>query len=70
MAKKMNNMKNDMKMQECCKMHKKMMGCKMLVIGALILANNYLKIVSWTEFLGGLLVIAGVCKLLMPMHAK
>jgi len=70
MAKKMNGMKNDMKMQECCKMHKKIMACKMLVIGALILANSCWKIVSWANFIGGILVIAGVLKLLMPMHGK
>jgi len=68
MAKKMKIDMNDAKMQGFCKMHMKMMGCKMLVLGALVLANNYWKIVDWTAFIGGLLVIAGVVKMIMPMH--
>jgi len=59
---------DDAKMQEHWKMHKKMMGCKMLVLGVLVLANNYWKVVDWTAFIGGLLVIAGVMKMIAPMH--
>jgi uncharacterized membrane protein HdeD (DUF308 family) len=58
MAKRMN-----MKMDDHWQMHKKRMGCKMLVLGVLVLANSYWGIVSWTNFIGGILVIAGLVKL-------
>jgi len=61
---------DDKNMQEHWKMHKKMMGCKMLVLGALILANNYWGIVSWANFIGGVLAIAGVLKLIMSCGCK
>ena len=59
---------NDAQMQEHWKMHKKMMGCKMLVLGALILANTYWNVVSWANFIGGILVIAGLVKLVKPCN--
>lgn len=52
-----------MKMDEHWKMHKKMMGCKMLVLGALVLANAYWNIFNWANFIGWILVIAGLVKL-------
>ena len=59
---------DDAKMQECCKMHKKHMGCKMLILGLLILANSSWNIVDWATFIGGIIAIAGLLKLIMPMH--
>ena len=63
MAKKM----DDIKMQEHWKMHKKCMAWTMLVLGALVLANSYWQVFSWTNFIGWLLVIAGIMKLSKPM---
>ena len=59
---------DDAKMQECCKMHKKMMGWKMLILGLLVLANSNWDIVNWATFTGGILALAGLMKLMMPMH--
>lgn len=56
---------NDAKMQEHWKMHKKMMGCKMLVLGLLVLANTRWNVVSWQNFIGGVLAIGGFLKLIM-----
>ena len=54
---------DDISMQEHWKMHKKMMGCKMLVLGILVLANTYWNVFSWANFIGIILIIAGVMKL-------
>jgi len=59
MAKKM----DDIKMQEHWKMHKKCMGWKMLIIGALVLVNSYWPVFSWPNFIGWILVICGIMKL-------
>ena len=59
---------DDAKMQECCKMHKKCMGWKMLVLGLLVLANSNWNIVNWATFIGGIIAIAGLLKLIMPMR--
>ena len=58
---------DDAKMQECCKMHKKCMGWKMIVLGALVLANSYWNVLSWANFIGWIVVIGGVVKLTKPM---
>jgi uncharacterized membrane protein HdeD (DUF308 family) len=58
-------MPRNVKMDKGC-MHK-MMGWKMLVLGVLVLANNYWNVVSWVNFIGGILAIAGILKLIVPM---
>jgi len=50
-------------------MHK-MKGVGMLVLGLLILANAYLEFLTWAGFLGVLLVLGGLLKLLMPMKKR
>jgi uncharacterized membrane protein HdeD (DUF308 family) len=62
MAKKM----DDMEMQGHWKMHKKMMGWTMLVLGLLVLANSSWAIISWADFVGVMIAIAGIAKLVMP----
>ena len=57
---------DDAKMQEHWKMHKKMMAWKMLVLGLLVLANSMWNVVSWANFIGILLAISGLAKLIMP----
>ena len=52
----------------CCEMHKRAKGIKMLILGLLIVANAYLNIVSWWQFAGILVALAGLMKMLMPMH--
>ena len=69
MPRKMKMNMDDAKMKEHWRMHKKMMGCKMLVLGLLVLANSYWNVVDWVTFIGGILAIAGLLKLLVPMHA-
>lgn len=65
-------MAKDMSDAEHWSMHKKMMGCKMLVLGILVLINVYWPMVSWDKFIGWILVLAGVVKLIMPgcKHCK
>ena len=63
-------MMDDAKMQEHWKMHKKMMGWKMLVLGALVLANTKWNVVSWPNFIGGILAIAGILKLVVCGKCK
>jgi uncharacterized membrane protein HdeD (DUF308 family) len=63
MPRKMKMNMDDAKMHEYWAMHKKMMGCKMLVLGALVLANSYWNVVSWTNFIGIVLAVAGIAKL-------
>jgi uncharacterized membrane protein HdeD (DUF308 family) len=53
------------KMMECCMGHKGK-GLAMLVLGALVLGNVYWFMLSWPVFFGGLLVLAGFLKMLMP----
>jgi len=47
-------------------MHKKIMGGKMIILGALIVANAYWGLLNWPWFIGGVLVLAGIAKLAMP----
>ena len=65
MPKKMDEMNG-----EHWKMHKKMMGWKMLVLGLLVLANTKWNIVNWANFIGIILAIAGISKLIMPCKRK
>ena len=58
--------KMDNQMQEHWQMHKKMMAWKMLVVGLLVLVNSSWSIVSWADFIGIMLAIAGLMKLVMP----
>ena len=52
-------------------MHKMMMGWKMLILGGLVLWNAYWPMLSWDAFIGWVLVLAGVLKLIiMPMKHK
>jgi uncharacterized membrane protein HdeD (DUF308 family) len=46
-------------------MHK-MKGVGMLVLGFLILANVYWGLLNWAAFIGTLLVLGGLLKLLLP----
>jgi len=56
-------MKN--KLMACCAGHKGK-GFAMLVLGALVLGNFYLAMFNWPVFVGGVLVLAGFLKMLMP----
>jgi uncharacterized membrane protein HdeD (DUF308 family) len=44
------------------KMHKHK-GCMLLILGILVLLNVYLDVVDWATFIGIILVVAGVVKL-------
>ncbi|MEK6946120.1 MAG: hypothetical protein AABX32_00785 [Nanoarchaeota archaeon] len=44
----------------------KCMGGKLIVVGAIVIANQYWSIVGWWYLLGALLVLKGVVKLAMP----
>jgi uncharacterized membrane protein HdeD (DUF308 family) len=46
----------------CHKCH----GAMMLLLGALILLNEYYTYVSWAYFIGGILALKGLMKILMP----
>jgi len=58
--------KGEIEMQEHWKMHKKKMAWKMLILGALILANSYWQVFTWVNFIGWIIVIAGIVKLCKP----
>ncbi len=64
------HMRGDMAMGEmgkkCWMMHKRMMGAKLVVLGALVFANIYLQLLSWPWFIGGILVLEGLLKLAVP----
>jgi uncharacterized membrane protein HdeD (DUF308 family) len=48
--------------------HKKWMGGKLLILGILVLINVYWPMLTWPAFVGWVLVLAGVWKLIMmPM---
>lgn len=44
----------------------KCMGAMKVVVGLLILANVYFMRLDWAVFIGGLLVVGGLAKLVMP----
>jgi uncharacterized membrane protein HdeD (DUF308 family) len=46
-----------------------MKGVGMLILGLLILANAYWGFLTWAGFIGALLFLGGLIKLLMP-HKK
>jgi uncharacterized membrane protein HdeD (DUF308 family) len=58
--------KKEMTDAEHWSMHKNWKGCKMLVLGALVLINVYWPMVSWSKFIGGVLILAGLLKLATP----
>lgn len=64
------HMKGDMAMEEGSAkhwmMHKKMMGGKMIILGALVIANAYWGLLNWPLFIGGVLILAGISKFAMP----
>ena len=47
----------------CMKCHSGML----LVLGALVLVNNVWNVLSWGIFIGGLLILVGLLKLVKPM---
>jgi uncharacterized membrane protein HdeD (DUF308 family) len=49
---------------ELGRMHRKTAGI-MLVLGLLVLANVYWPVFTWGEFIGGVLVLGGLLKLLL-----
>lgn len=51
-------------MMGCC-MHKGK-GIAMALLGLLVLGNVYWPMVTWPTFIGALLVILGILKMLMP----
>lgn len=65
MAKRIVKKMDDKGMQEHWKMHKKMMGWKMLIVGVLVILNAYFNVFNWANFIGLLLVIGGIMKLTM-----
>ncbi len=60
---KRNMVKEDMK---CCHPYHKGKGVMALVLGALILANSYWTILGWADFIGVILVLTGLIKMLVP----
>lgn len=52
-------------MMGCCAMHR-MKGVGMLVVGLLILVNVYWPFLDWGTFVGAILALAGLLKLIMP----
>lgn len=41
-------------------------GWKILILGLLVLGNNYWNVVSWPAFIGIIIALAGIVKLAMP----
>lgn len=62
-AKKMDEMHG-----ECCAEHKKKKGIMLFVLGILIVANAYWQVFDWAMFIGLIVAIAGIIKLVKPMH--
>ena len=52
--------------EEHCREHKRKKGFMILILGLLILGNASWMVVGWDVFIGLVLSIAGLCKLLMP----
>lgn len=55
-----------MKMDKGMMGHMRMHAWKMLVLGLLVLANTYWQVMTWDYFIGGILTLAGLWKVLMP----
>jgi uncharacterized membrane protein HdeD (DUF308 family) len=51
-------------MMGCC-MHKGK-GVAMIILGLLVLGNVYWPMLSWPAFIGWIIVVGGVLKMLMP----
>ena len=54
------------KEKECCCGHKKGHGAIALIVGLLILPNAMWSAVSWPIFVGIIVALCGLVKLLMP----
>lgn len=48
--------------------HKKVWAWKMLILGIIVLLNAAYAFIRWDYFIGILLVIAGLAKMLLPCH--
>ena len=59
-------MKQMMMDDSMIKKHMKWHGAKMLILGLLVLANVYWPTVDWFTFVGIILVLGGLMKLMMP----
>ncbi|VVB79772.1 Uncharacterised protein [uncultured archaeon] len=55
-------------MEGCCKGHKMWWGIKALVLGLLVLGNTYWQVMGWDMFIGWILVLGGLLKLVIPSH--
>ena len=53
--------------EECCGMHRAYKGWKMLLVGLLVIGNAMWMVVDWWTFVGVILALAGLWKLIMPM---
>ncbi len=59
-------MAKEMMDEKMCAKHMKMKAGMMLILGLLILGNVYWLNVGWDVFIGAILVIAGLLKLIIP----
>jgi uncharacterized membrane protein HdeD (DUF308 family) len=53
---------------ECCASHKTWKGVKMLILGLLVLANVKWAVVDWFTFVGIIIALKGLIKIVKPMH--
>lgn len=58
--------KETAKEEMCCHGHHKGKGVMMLILGLLVLANSYWYFLDWAMFIGLILVLGGLVKMLMP----
>lgn len=49
-----------------CQCHHHGKGTMMLVLGLLVLANAYWNVLDWAMFIGLVLAVGGLAKMLMP----
>lgn len=54
--------------KECCSGIHKKKGIMMFILGLLVLGNAYYAYMRWDIFIGTLLILAGILKLIMPKH--
>jgi len=47
--------------------HKKKMGVMLFILGILVLINAQWSVVSWSIFVGLMIALAGLVKLIMPV---
>jgi len=50
--------------------HHKMMGCKIICLGIVVLLNAYYAFIRWDYLIGILLVLAGLAKMMMCCRKK